>query len=294
MRFTVASDSGDLSNFEVDENEHIENIKALIEVEMKIPLSQQQLEFNGKVLQNQDTLKSSGLREGEILLVRRLAAQSSVQRSVAPSIQRPGTPPQTHRLYQIIRQNPGQILPQLQKNDPELYKEVMANNVNRIESLLVDRAERQQREIEAIEADPMNPEYQQRIAEAIRLQNVEANMEQAIEHTPEAFTHVTMLYCHCTVNGVPVKAFIDSGAQSTIMSVRCAEKCGIMRLVDQRFQGMAKGVGTAKILGKVHIVPIKIGNAHFPCSFTILESDGVEFLLGLDMLKRHQVHNIST
>eukprot|EP01052_Picozoa_sp_SAG31_P046171 SAG31_NODE_8721_length_1399_cov_7.550000_2_plen_57_part_00 len=33
---------------------------------------------------------------------------------------------------------------------------------------------------------------------------------------------------------------------------------------------------------------IKIGETHFPASFTILEQGGHDFLLGLDMLKRFQ------
>ncbi|KAJ9113927.1 DNA damage-inducible protein 1 [Naganishia cerealis] len=175
-------------------------------------------------------------------------------------------------LAQAIRSNPSQFATLMQREFADR---------NRLES-------EKNRQVDLLNADPYDVEAQKKIEEAIRQQAVLENMEHAMEYSPESFGNVTMLYIDVEVNGTKVKAFVDSGAQSTIISPDCAEKCGIMRLVDKRFAGVARGVGTAQILGRIHSAQIRLNDLFLPVGFSVLEGRDVDLLFGLDMLKRHQ------
>jgi DNA damage-inducible protein 1 len=72
----------------------------------------------------------------------------------------------------------------------------------------------------------MNPEYQRMLEERIQQENIEKNHEFANEYIPEVFGHINMLYINASINKVKIQAFVDSGAQSTIMSQSLAERCG--------------------------------------------------------------------
>ena len=110
----------------------------------------------------------------------------------------------------------------------------------------------------------------------------------AMEATPEAFCKVPMLYVRCTLNDVPLKAFVDTGAQMTVMSLECAQKCKLQALIDQRFRGVAAGVGVARIVGRVNLATLRFGRtAAVDTSITVMEQrGGPELLLGLDIMRR--------
>merc|ERR1719481_610917 len=194
-------------------------------------------------------------------------------------------------IREMLQANPDQLA-LLKQNNPRLAEAYESGTLEEFAKVLRDqqnvRREREAQRIRMMNADPFDLEAQRLIASEIEQKNIDQNMELAMEASPESFGSVIMLYINCVVNGHHLKAFVDSGAQATIMSQKAAEKCNIMRLVDQRWAGIAKGVGTQKILGRVHMAQIKIESDFLTSSFSILEDQPMDMLLGLDMLKKHQ------
>merc|ERR1711892_1657 len=154
-------------------------------------------------------------------------------------------------IREMLQANPDQLA-LLKQNNPRLAEAYESGNLEEFAKVLKEqqgaRREREAQRIRMMNADPFDLEAQRLIAKEIEQKNIDQNMELAMEASPESFGSVIMLYINSTVNGHQVKAFVDSGAQATIMSQRAAERCNIMRLVDQRWAGIAKGVGTQKII----------------------------------------------
>ncbi|XP_026191782.1 protein DDI1 homolog 2 [Cyclospora cayetanensis] len=149
--------------------------------------------------------------------------------------------------------------------------------------------EERMRRLAFIKRDPLSLESQQFLLEELQQERINENYSMAREHLPEGFGSVCMLYVGLEINGVRCKAFVDSGAQQSILSVEFAEKCALSSLIDTRFAGSAHGVGKAPIVGRVHVAPLKLGTKFCPCNFIVLEDKRVEMILGLDLLRRYQM-----
>lgn len=299
MKITVMTGDEKFITLDVDPDESVENVKALLEVETSVSLQQQQLHFNGNEMRNTDKLSSIGIRDGDMVMMIPVTAGAgagagSGQASTDLRMNPDGSAVNPGAFQQQIRQN-SQMMAQLFQNDPPLAQAILGDNVNTLQNLLRERHQqklelrhKQEEELALMYADPFDVEAQKKIEAAIRQKGIDENWEAAIEYNPEAFARVVMLYVDMEVNGVPLKAFVDSGAQSTIISKSCAERCGLLRLLDQRYRGVAVGVGQSEILGRIHVAPIKIGHLFYHCSFTVLDAPNMEFLFGLDMLRKHQ------
>ncbi|CDO52495.1 hypothetical protein DV495_000219 [Geotrichum candidum] len=295
------------------------DLMGLIEIEGQIAAEKQVIYYNNKRLTSEPTrsLKEYGFSDGDMILVRNKDAVSEIlnqerQLLTGPSNGASGSHAsgsneidtngdhfdETH-LYPGIEQvrthmlqNPTikagvlQRYPQLESkiNDAQAFRNEMVS----IERERYIQEEKRKAALKKLQDDPYDPESQQIILNNIRADAITENFNIALEENPEVFASVTMLFVDIRVNGHHVKAFVDSGAQATIMSPECAEACSLGHLIDKRFQGLAMGVGTAKILGRIHTAPLLVGNELLAASFTVMEGKNVDFLLGLDLLKKYQ------
>jgi len=316
MKVTVATLSDTVFTLEVSPDMEVENFKALCEVESGISAQEMVVLYNGQPLTDgKKALSEVGLADGDMVMLDRRRQQRAAPAPAAagagglfdfsriqvPSNLLGGAPAPAPRarageedpatIREMLRANPDQAA-MLKQNNPRLAEALEGGDLEAFAKVLKEqqeaRRERERQRTRMMTADPFDMEAQRLIQQEIEQKNIDHNMELAMEAAPESFGTVIMLYINCKVNGHDVKAFVDSGAQATIMSQAAAERCGIMRLVDQRWAGIAKGVGTQKIIGRVHMVQIQLEQEYLTSSFSILENQPMDMLLGLDMLKKHQ------
>ncbi|ESS65398.1 DNA-damage inducible protein DDI1-like protein [Trypanosoma cruzi Dm28c] len=327
IKVFCTNENGESCTIAIDPQSSVEDVAAIIEVELGVPMLEQVLvTADGTTLQSDKTLESQGIRDDTSIVVIHTAkdyraAQAQKEGAEEKGLSVEARPPPDRETHVSRRQGVGEEH-NVQYRDPFLRQErprqqqagieaaraytsegTQRGHVGtsrpqrgvpqstdharaRIEQLFNQGAERFSGQTSLQESDP---EVQRRIYESIYWENVNENLESAYEFMPELFVRVPMLFVNCEVNKVMVKAFIDSGAQRSIMNLRTAEKCGLMRLLDTRAKGIMRGVGVRRTLGVVHMAMVNLGGLHIPLSLSIIDDDKMEFIIGLDQLKLHRM-----
>ncbi|KAL9183561.1 hypothetical protein ACHAXT_004417 [Thalassiosira profunda] len=96
----------------------------------------------------------------------------------------------------------------------------------------------------------------------------------------------------CQIGGRPVEMLVDTGAQSSVLSMPLVNQLGLANRLDRRYQGVAAGVGRAKISGSIRnvVCTFGVGHVEFPMSFIVLEVQDPLVILGLDQMRKYQCH----
>jgi len=94
----------------------------------------------------------------------------------------------------------------------------------------------------------------------------------------------------CAIGNISVEMLIDTGAQTSVLSMPIVRQLGLMNRLDRRYMGVAAGVGQARISGKISnvICSFGVGHVEFPMDFIVLDINDNLVILGLDQMRKYK------
>lgn len=95
-----------------------------------------------------------------------------------------------------------------------------------------------------------------------------------------------MAYVVCEIGNVAVEMMVDTGAESSVISMPLVRRLNLTGCLDTSRQGVASGVGSARISGRLRNIPVKMGQVEFQLDFIVLEVSEEIFMLGIDQMRK--------
>jgi len=194
------NNENDLLSLEISADTTVGTLKDSVQAETQISKTSQHLYHNGQLLNDDSkTMTQLSIGDGEMLAlhVRDMRGVTGVPanrplqppvRQQVPTQSRSGQPdPETIRLQLLGNPNMRQAFidqrPDLADTieDPQRFAQALQN----LEHQEREEQNRRRQHIEDLNADPFDIDAQMRIAEMIREERVQENLQNAIEHTPE-------------------------------------------------------------------------------------------------------------
>ena len=101
-------------------------------------------------------------------------------------------------------------------------------------------------------------------------------------------SHMCLILCE--IGNITMEMLVDTGAQTSILSMPVVRQLGLSNRLDRRVQGVAAGVGRAKILGSIRNVVCSFGVGHveFLMDYFILDIVEPLVIIGLDQLRKYK------
>ena len=115
---------------------------------------------------------------------------------------------------------------------------------------------------------------------------INENYIKAYDEIPSCLIPAKMIYLEAKIMGQKIKFLIDTGAQVSLLPLNIVKICNLDHLLDQRVAGELKGVGSDRVMGKIHYLEVELPCGVIPCSFTICENSDLVPILGIDMMQQ--------
>ena len=114
-----------------------------------------------------------------------------------------------------------------------------------------------------------------------------SDQQQQFYNTPPS-SHMCLI--SCTIGDITVEMLVDTGAQSSVISSPLVRQLGLSNRLDRRYQGIAAGVGRARISGRIRNVVCSFGdgNVEFLMDFIVLDINEHLVIMGLDQMRKYK------
>ncbi|KAL7495261.1 hypothetical protein ACHAWT_005156 [Skeletonema menzelii] len=109
-------------------------------------------------------------------------------------------------------------------------------------------------------------------------------------NNPFATSSSHMATVPCVIGNISVEMLVDTGAQTSVLSMPIVRQLGLINRLDRRYMGVAAGVGQARISGKINniICAFGVGHVEFPMDFIVLDIKDSLVILGLDQMRKYK------